>query len=212
MIIEKIKQTIPPIFLIICLLGLSGELLAQTPDAKLQQVLLQLNTMQASFSQVIFDERGNMIQQSSGKMALSRPGKFRWETKRPIAQLIITDDKQLLIYDPDLEQLQIKSLRGELGRTPAILLTSDEKSVTDDYQIQLRQSNKQARYTLRPKYDDSNFSHLELSFEGLSLVKMQLWDRLGQKTEIKFTHIKVNQPVSPSLFRFSPPPGVDIVR
>jgi outer membrane lipoprotein-sorting protein len=40
---------------------------------------------------------------------------------------------------------------------------------------------------------------------------MTLLDRLGQTTEIEFERVERNPRLDPSTFRFTPPPGVDVV-
>ncbi len=65
------------------------------------------------------------MQRSYGKMALERPGKFRWEVTKPIPQLIIANEAKLWIYDPDLEQVTIRRLKVTSGETPALLLSHE---------------------------------------------------------------------------------------
>src|SRR5687768_9284600 len=74
----------------------------------LNQLLRNIRSMRADFIQTLMDNNGKMIQQSWGKMALQRPGQFRWETKRPNEQLIVANGSRLWIYDPDLQQVVVR--------------------------------------------------------------------------------------------------------
>jgi chaperone LolA len=65
----------------------------QSDTHQLTQLLGNLKTYQADFDQVIQDKRGQTIQESTGRMALKRPGLFRWDTLKPNQQLIIADGK-----------------------------------------------------------------------------------------------------------------------
>jgi outer membrane lipoprotein carrier protein len=57
----------------------------------LNQLLINLHSLTAHFTQTIIDGKGNILQQTSGQMALQRPGKFRWETQAPTRQLLVAD-------------------------------------------------------------------------------------------------------------------------
>src|ERR1700730_12125110 len=76
----------------------------------LESILTSTKTTQADFSQVLTDTKGNQLQTSNGSMAIERPGKFRWDIKSPMKQLIIADGSFLWIYDTDLEQVTKKKL------------------------------------------------------------------------------------------------------
>jgi outer membrane lipoprotein carrier protein len=41
---------------------------------------------------------------------------------------------------------------------------------------------------------------------------MELMDALGQTTVIRFSDVRVNPTLDPSLFQFTPPPGADVIR
>src|SRR5437016_1696485 len=115
---------------------------ASTSD--LSNVLNSIRTMKANFIQTVYDNRGKAIQQSKGQMALARPGKFRWDVKKPIPQLIIANNTKLWIYDPDLQQVTIKSLQHVTGETPALLLSHENNVLENDYKVSETNENKMA--------------------------------------------------------------------
>ena len=53
------------------------------------------------FTQRVYDKKGAVIQNSSGLLYLSRPGKFRWVYMNPEPQEIVSDGKNVWIYDED---------------------------------------------------------------------------------------------------------------
>src|SRR5579862_4041780 len=83
---------------------------AQSAADELSKQLDAVHSMRASFVQTVYDNKNKPIQQSYGRMALLRPGKFRWEVDKPIPQVIIANQTRLWIYDPDLEQVTIRPL------------------------------------------------------------------------------------------------------
>ena len=67
-------------------------------------------TMRAQFSQVVNDNQGRKVQEVEGTMQLQRPNKFRWDYKKPYEQQIVSDGKQVFLYDTELQQVTIREL------------------------------------------------------------------------------------------------------
>jgi outer membrane lipoprotein carrier protein len=172
-----------------------------------------VHTMRADFVQTIYDNHGKAIQKSYGKMALQRPGKFRWEMSKPIPQMIITSDTRLWIYDPDLEQVTIKPLGQAAGESPALLLSHENTAIDKDYtvtEIQKKQPGWQW-FNLIPRNADSMFASVEIGFMANQLHTMKLQDHLGHTTQIEFNHIQTNIALPSSLFIFKKPANVDVI-
>ena len=199
------------IALITSLLLLPLWVMAETAANELAQTLSQLKSMQANFSQVVRTEEGREIQKSSGSMALSRPGKFRWDTTKPMRQLIVADGKKLWVYDPDLEQVTVSSLASEIGQSPALFLSGYDENALKSYGIKANKNRRQIIYTLTPKSDNADFRYVQLTFQGLKLTQMRLVDSLGQVTNLEFSRLRTNVDLDPGLFRFEPPAGVDVI-
>ena len=83
------------------LLSAAGTVRAD-PAAVLSDALADIEAYQAEFSQTIRDQHGKLVQQSSGKMSAARPGRLRWETEQPFAQLIVVDGEQIWRYRREL--------------------------------------------------------------------------------------------------------------
>ena len=66
---------------------------------------------------------------------------------------------------------------------------------------------------LTPKGDaaDASFQTARLGFAKSALVKMQVVDALGQRTEIDFSGWKRNPAFPAGTFRYVPPKGVDVI-
>ncbi len=84
---------------------------------------------QAHFVQANSKAHNLVIQITEGEMALERPGKFLWQINKPDQQLLVSDGKQLWIYDKDLEQVIIQPVNQRLDETPALLLAGEVESI-----------------------------------------------------------------------------------
>ena len=65
-------------------------------SSDLASLLNNIHSMRATFIQTTYDNYNKPIQKSYGRMALQRPGKFRWEVTKPIPQIIIANAKTSL--------------------------------------------------------------------------------------------------------------------
>ena len=66
--------------------------------------------------------------------------------------------------------------------------------------------------TLTPKRDqDASFQSARLGFDAGALVRMEVVDALGQRTEIAFSGWRKNPRFAADTFRYTPPAGVDVI-
>jgi len=153
----------------------------------------------------------HMNQTFKGTMKVERPGKFYWETTSPAKQTIVTTGKVVWIYDPDLQQAVRQSLDDQIANTPALLLSGNTNQIMQSYRVTQPDRSK-LYYTLYPKQEDGAFQSLTISFGANKAPNlMVLQDSLGQTTYVRFSNIKVNQPIPASVFNFTPPKGTDII-
>ena len=178
----------------------------------LTTLMAPINTLSASFTQTIYDNHHKQIQDSTGKMALSRPGKFRWEVYKPQAQTIIANGNKLWIYDPDLQQVTVRSLNQAAGASPALLLSNNVSVLQRDYNVKELPAQGRTRwFKLTPKQSDNNFQSIELGFTNKTITQMMLQDNLGHTTQVAYNNIKTNTSLANSLFTFKAPANVDVL-
>ncbi|WP_232020445.1 outer membrane lipoprotein chaperone LolA [Methylocaldum marinum] len=182
----------------------------ETPVQRLRNFLAKANTLQAEFSQVVIDEFGSPRQRSSGVFYLQRPGKFRWDYKKPYSQEIVSNGGKVWFYDVDLEQVTAKRLDDAIGSTPALLL-SGEVALETNFKIE-DQGTDEGLFWIKlvPKSEDSGFKSVLIGLDGDTLAGMELSDNFGQVTRIYFTGVKTGLRLNRELFEFRPPPGVDV--
>ncbi|MES2500373.1 MAG: outer membrane lipoprotein chaperone LolA [Pseudomonadota bacterium] len=169
------------------------------------------DTMRAQFSQVVTDTKGRKIQEVQGSMQLQRPNKFRWDYSKPYEQQIISDGKQVFLYDTDLQQVTIRELSKALGSSPAALLAGGD-AVEKGFIIKNAVRKDGLTWVLAlPKDKESGFERVILGFKDEKLRKMELYDSFNHITLITFDEIERNPVLQESTFLFTPPKGVDVV-
>ena len=186
---------------------------ADSSSATLTQLLNNIRSMQADFTQTIVGKAAQPMQLSQGKMVLARPGKFRWEVQKPVAQLLVANGKRLWIYDPDLEQVTIRLLTKAAGEAPALLLSDANASLARDFNVKMQKMGHSPLqwFILTPRNGESMLSQVILGFAGNEIREMDLRDHLGHTTIIQFQRIVLNAAVSQASFNFTPPPNVDVI-
>ncbi len=195
------------------LLVFAWPIFAIEPAAQeLDSQLKHLHSLQATFKQTIRSADDRILQQSTGTMALQRPGKFRWMVEDPNKQLIIANNDKLWIYDEDLSQLTIQSV-AKSQNTPAFLLSDNNQNILKKFAItKIKLGEAEVKgFLLHPKQEDGLFTSLQLIFKQNRLSQIIMTDGLGQTTTIEFSKIKANAKLAAQLFSFNPPPGVEII-
>jgi outer membrane lipoprotein carrier protein len=180
-----------------------------------------VKTFEAHFEQVQTDDHDRITGSSSGQFLLSRPGasanadktgKFRWAYEKPYEQLTVCDGDKLWSYDPDLEQVTVRSAHQALAGTPAALL-SQKTAFSDAFNVQDAGAEGELHIVkLTPKSKDSDFKSIELALnKDGAPVRMRFADQIGGHSEVTFSAIRTNGPIDAAQFRFTPPKGTEVV-
>ncbi|HAF87405.1 MAG: outer membrane lipoprotein carrier protein LolA [Legionellaceae bacterium] len=184
---------------------------AMSASEDVQARLNAMHTLSAQFKQVI-KAGSRQVSKSSGKMALLRPGKFRWETHEPLAQLIVADGQHVWVYDKDLEQVTVKPEEKGIGGTPGLFLSGENDAVARDFTVTSMSKNNQIYFYLKAKKAKETYQKVTLIYQKEQLSAVEFDDQLGQHTKILFHHVKQNLTLKDALFHFTPPKGVDVVK
>jgi outer membrane lipoprotein carrier protein len=165
----------------------------------------------AAFTQTVVAKSGRKPQTASGTMMFVRPGKFRWVYDKPYHQLIVGDGERLWIYDRELNQVTAKKISAALGSSPAALLAGSNE-LEKNFKLKEGGESQGIEWVeAQPKTAESGFEFVRIGFSGDTLRAMELRDNFGQTTTLMFEQFERNPTLSPSLFRFTPPKGADVI-
>ncbi|WP_412479574.1 outer membrane lipoprotein chaperone LolA [Azonexus sp. IMCC34839] len=196
----------------LCTAALAFPLLAHAGAIdQLHQFLQSTRTLKAEFSQTVIAKSGRKPQQSSGLVAISRPGKLRWEIQKPYPQLVVGDGEKVWIHDPELQQVTVRKAGQAIGSSPAALL-SGSNELDKNFTLKEAGSGDGLDWVeATPKASDSGFERVRMGFAGGDLKAMELLDSFGQTTVVRFAKLERNPALPASVFRFTPPAGTDVV-
>lgn len=166
----------------------------------------------ADFEQDVFDRQKKKVQASRGNFVFERPGRFRWTTTAPARVVIVGDGERVWIHDEELEQVTVRRMAKALGSTPAALLAgnTDVSQAFELSEAGLRDGLEWVE--ARPRERDAGFERMRLGLSATGLQAMELLDHFGQTTRLRFFNLQRNPSLEAGTFRFTPPPGVDVLR
>jgi len=179
--------------------------------ASLKTFLFEVKSAKAHFKQIVLDKKMSTVQETSGTMLFSRPGKFRWVYEKPYEQLIVGDGAKLWMYDVDLKQVTVKRMDSALGSSPAALLAGNNEIEKHFDLKDLGKRGTMEWLEATPRDKESTFESLRMGFSGTGLEVMELRDHFGQTTVIRFSGLERNPKLAPGAFKFVPPKGVDVI-
>ncbi|MEJ8815822.1 outer membrane lipoprotein chaperone LolA [Variovorax ureilyticus] len=173
----------------------------------------------AEFTQTVTSppKEGQTVREkvSTGTFEFQRPGKFRFDYKKPFVQNIVADGETLWLFDADLNQVTQRKQAQALGSTPAALIASapDLKALQADFALESAPERDGLQWVkATPKSKDGQLQSVQIGFQGDSLAALEILDSFGQKSVLKFGKVEVNPSLPASTFQFKPPPGADVVR
>mgnify|MGYP003384422869 CR=1 FL=1 len=179
----------------------------------LRDKLARLNFFTADFAQDVVSESGELLEQSSGNLAISKPNLANWHTQEPDELAIVSDGNDVWFYNPWIEQVSVYSLSSAIAKTPILLLTSKDELLWQQYDV--TQINN--RFVISAKDPNSQIKSLTLVFavdehniQTSHLSQFSFLDATGQVSHIKLSNFNIHKVLSESLFKFMVPEGVQV--
>jgi outer membrane lipoprotein carrier protein len=178
---------------------------------RFQVYVRNTQSARADFAQQVFDRNGKPVQESKGSFLFLRPGKFRWNYLKPYPQLIVGDGERVWIHDLDLNQVTVRKVASAIGSTPAALLAG---AADIDKAFELSEAGEKDGLEwldARPREREAGFERVRLGLGVAGVEAMELVDHFGQTTVLRFSNIARNPRLEGTEFRFTPPPGADLL-
>jgi outer membrane lipoprotein carrier protein len=189
----------------------------------LSQFIQQTRSGRAQFTQVVTSptRQGQppRSKTSSGSFEFQRPGKFRFDYRKPFVQTLLADGQTLWIHDVDLNQVTARNQAQVLGSTPVALLTAatDLEGLKADFTFKAEPDREGLQWVrATPKKADGQIQSvlvgLRAADKGVSLAVLDVQDSLGQRSVLAFSAFELNPALPASSFVFKVPAGADVIR
>jgi len=155
----------------------------------------------------------NRVEVARGEVKIKKPGRMKWVYNAPDPQVLISNQKTLWLYVPEDEQVtKIPVENVYSSNTPALFLAGQGK-LTDSFNIaQVVPEQNEITVVLIPHEGDSNLSRLVLHVDkkNYQIIGSSVYDKLGNRTDIRFRNIRINEEIAENAFNFKVPEGVEV--
>jgi chaperone LolA len=179
--------------------------------AALEGFLATVVTLSAEFRQDVWSADDELVETSTGTMALKRPNQFYWHFETAPEMIVVADGGALWTYDVELEQVARTPLADIPTASPAMLLSGDADWREQFDVAQTYRLDERDWVELTPKAPGGDYKSVLIGFNGGLPEQLELIDGLEQVTRVEFSEIRVNPPLDASVFTFVPPPGADVI-
>lgn len=171
-------------------------------------------TFKAKFVQKSYLKIMGQTQTARGDVYIKKPGMMKWDYKAPDPQILTSNNNGVWLYLPEEKQvtkMQMENIYS--SNTPAMFLVGKGKLSESFVVDKVMKTSGLVTLTLLPKDDEMNIERLLLFVDdkNYQITGSSVYDKLGNKTEILFSSIRVNQAIPDEFFDFKIPEGVDVV-
>ncbi len=168
----------------------------------------EINSLSGEFTQTTSVRSMDEKFQYSGVFYLLKPEMLRWDYLVGSTDQAYLNGEEMILFQPAQKQaFLLKAGEVASGKSPLGLLLE-----MDDIEKYYKVREKKDRLVLHPK-TPSIISRAELVIrEGrFPISEIVLTDSIGNRTTISIEKVKINPPLKPEKFRFSPPEGVSVI-
>src|SRR5580692_401666 len=216
--------------LVVCLFPLvrAGSSKAQTAPAhsggadqlvsSVQALYNTSNTFQSDFEQKFWVKAYNTEKTSHGHVTFAKPGKMDWVYDDPENNRIVSDGSVIRIYQASDKQMYEEPADKSQYLIAVSFLTGTGK-LSDAFDFELFSGEKMkfpggAVLVGTPKQATPGYSKVLFYVDTATsqVRRVMVIDGQGNRNRFDFVNPKINQPVGPNQFKFTPPPGTSIVR
>jgi len=180
----------------------------EADDGPLTRFFTNTQHLQADFTQLEYDGDGIFQKESTGRLYLSRPGRFRLDYLEPDELMIWADGENLSMFDKELEQVTVYKQTEQLRESAAALLAGDA-SVLQNYEVKEAEFDDGLQW-----FDltgaDAEEGDLRLALRGSVPAVLEFADDLGSRVRMLLFRLDLDSELDDDVFAPTIPPGVDI--
>ena len=148
-----------------------------------------------------------------GVVSIKRPGRMRWEYRKPEEKLFVSDGKTFYFYVPEDRQVIVQEQDEQ--RSLAARLLFGQGGILEEFEASLDEPFEEGvlRVRLVPREENAELERAYVDVEPSGRVRSILIEDLqGNRSQFRFEDVKENRGLSDELFRFEVPAGVEVIR
>ena len=194
----------------ILLFYLNINLLWASPADELSTLLNRTSAFSGQFSQLVFDNKSQLIEEASGDVVFKKPHFFKWIYQAPHQNQIISDGETVYIYDPDLSQVIMSRFSQSKSNNPANIFFLN--NLEESFKVTKILIDDEVWYRCESKLKDIDYQSIEISFNKDKIKAMKVIDGLQNKIIINFVNISYSTDIDEASFLFNVPDNVEVIK
>ncbi len=194
----------------ILLFNLNINLLWASPADELSTLLNRTSAFSGQFSQLVYDNKSQLIEEASGDVVFKKPHFFKWIYQAPHQNQIIGDGEIVYIYDPDLSQVIMSRFSQFKSNNPANIFFLN--NLEESFKVTKILIDDEVWYRCESKSKDIDYQSIEISFNKDKIKAMKVIDGLQNKIIIYFVNISYSSDIDEASFLFNVPDNVEVIK
>jgi outer membrane lipoprotein carrier protein len=210
------------VLLAFCCLAPFQTLGAPTPEEVVRRVQEQYDksgAFKARFLQESRLQAATLGEKAEGLLYFQKPCRMRWQYESPPEQKkeIVADGREVWMFIPQDAVVMVYPVNKVLRSDLVMRFFSGMGELSRDFQISWNRPPQAAdNYVvdLFPRKSEPELKRLTLTINPRTyqLEKLEFANALGEETRFAFSQMQLDVQLDPGLFKFTPPPGVQVVR
>lgn len=194
--------------------ALAGEAFANDDIALLiKNRYAGMNSFQANFTQYLTHQETKQTEKREGELLFKRPFLISWETKAPVAEKLIVNDKEIWDYIAD-EAIAYRYPRDLVEDSRSLIqVVTGQALLTEDYEVEDAGTEGKLRILqLYPKEPVPQLVEAKIYVDSEKgyIQRAVIIDFYGNTNDVRFTSFIPDADISDRAFRFTPPKGVEV--
>lgn len=183
---------------------------------QIQRQYETITSFQAEFTQELGVAVSRETEERQGVLSYQSPGLIRWETMSPEKELLVVGPDVVWNYFEEEETAYRYDSRDVLGSAMVLRILSGQARLDEDFMTEEDLSEDAAdeadlrKMRLVPRTPEPNLVEATIWVDAQTFLLRRVLavDFYGNTNQITLHDLRVNQPLAPELFTFTPPDGV----
>jgi outer membrane lipoprotein carrier protein len=190
---------------------------------KLQARYEQTKDLQAEFTQKTVIEGFATPITSSGLLYIKKPGRLRWDYLDPTVEEIYVNQNDVMMYVPEHKQVLVGKLTQMAASQAPLQLLQGAAKLEEHFDLDLSREGERGEgglpvVALLPKHQAHESLRtvtrimVEVQPKTYYITRVTIHEMSGNVSTFHFTNLRPNTGLKASLFAFTVPAGVEVVK
>ena len=182
---------------------------------------LEIQDLQADFTQETQIEGFDSRLASSGQVLLKKPGLLRWDYQKPSIEQILVEGDEVMWYVPEHQQVVQGNLTQMAASKAPLTLLQGAGKLGEQFDIAPSVEKEVGEgglpiVMLMPKPKDQATStvtriHVMIHPKSYLMTQIMLFEKSGNISTLRFSNIRANQGVDASMLKLTMPDDVVVI-